>query len=50
MKRRINKNEEEDKKESISLMDLQIPQGPPPLRTIGLFGDLDEEKALLGKG
>ena len=44
MKRRINKNEEEDKKESISLMDLQIPQGPPPLRTIGLFGDLDEEK------
>ena len=44
LKRRINKNEEEDKKESISLMDLQIPQGPPPLRTIGLFGDLDEEK------
>ena len=45
MKRRINKNkEEEGKQETISLMDLQIPQGPPPLRTIGLFGDLDEEK------
>ena len=44
MKRRINKNEEDGKKETISLMDLQIPQGPPPLRTIGLFGDLDEEK------
>lgn len=45
MKRRITKNkEEEGKKETISLMDLQIPQGPPPLRTIGLFGDLDEEK------
>ena len=45
MKRRINKNkEEEEKQETISLMDLQIPQGPPPLRTIGLFGDLDEEK------
>ncbi len=44
MKRKINKNEESDKKEAISLMDLQIPQGPPPLRTIGLFGDLDEEK------
>jgi len=45
LKRRINKNnEEEGKQETISLMDLQIPQGPPPLRTIGLFGDLDEEK------
>ena len=44
MKRRINKNEEDNKKESINLMDLQAPQGPPPLRTIGLFGDLDEEK------
>ena len=45
MKRRITKNkEEEGKKETISLMDLQVPQGPPPLRTIGLFGDLDEEK------
>ena len=45
MKRHINKNkEEEEKQETISLMDLQIPQGPPPLRTIGLFGDLDEEK------
>jgi ATP-dependent Clp protease protease subunit len=44
LKRRINKNEEEEKKESINLMDLQLPPGPPPLRTIGLFGDLDEDK------
>ena len=44
MKRRINKNEDDQNKDSVNLMELQVPQGPPPLRTIGLFGDLDEEK------
>ena len=40
-------NKEEAEKEVISLADLQMAAAantPEPLRTIGLFGDLDEEK------
>jgi len=40
-------NKEGDAKESISLAELQMAAAastPEPLRTIGLFGDLDEEK------
>ena len=48
LKTRNNKEEEmEDGKEIISLADLQLAaaaNAPEPLRTIGLFGDLDEEK------
>ena len=48
LKTRNNKEEEmEDSKEIISLADLQLAAAantPEPLRTIGLFGDLDEEK------
>lgn len=47
MMKTINNNDKGDKKQkkdNINLMDLQIPQGPPPMRSIGLFGNLDEEK------
>lgn len=47
LKTRNNKEEMEDGKEIISLADLQLAAAantPEPLRTIGLFGDLDEEK------
>ena len=40
-------NKEETEKDAISLADLQMAAAantPEPLRTIGLFGDLDEEK------
>ena len=48
LKTKNNKEElEEDGKDVISLADLQMAAAantPEPLRTIGLFGDLDEEK------
>ena len=46
MKPKNNNNEDDkkQKKENINLMDLQIPQGPAPMRSLGLFGNLDEEQ------
>ena len=47
LKTKNNKEEPEDGKDVISLADLQMAAAantPEPLRTIGLFGDLDEEK------
>jgi len=47
LKTKNNKEETEEGKDVISLADLQMAaagNAPPPLRTIGLFGDLDEEK------
>ena len=47
LKTKNNKEEMENGKEVISLADLQLAaasNAPEPLRTIGLFGDLDEEK------
>ena len=47
LKTKNNKEEPEDGQETISLADLQLAAAantPEPLRTIGLFGDLDEEK------
>ena len=47
LKTKNNKEEPEDGKDVISLADLQLAAAastPEPLRTIGLFGDLDEEK------
>ena len=43
-RRKINKEDKPEEKETINLLDLQLPPQPEPLRTIGLFGDLDEEK------
>ena len=43
-RRKINKEATPEEKETINLLDLQLPPQPEPLRTIGLFGDLDEEK------
>ena len=43
-RRKINKEAAPEEKETINLLDLQLPPQPEPLRTIGLFGDLDEEK------
>ena len=47
LKTKNNKEELEDGKDVISLADLQMAAAantPEPLRTIGLFGDLDEKK------
>ena len=47
LKIKNNKEDGEEGKETISLADLQMAAAantPEPLRTIGLFGDLDEEK------
>ena len=47
LKTKNNKEENEEAQDVISLADLQLAAAantPEPLRTIGLFGDLDEEK------
>ena len=47
LKTKNNKEESEETQDVISLADLQLAAAantPEPLRTIGLFGDLDEEK------
>ena len=47
LKTKNNKEDGEEGKDTISLADLQMAAAantPEPLRTIGLFGDLDEEK------
>ena len=43
-RRKINKDDSQSKEGNINLMELQIPHGPPPMRSLGLFGNLDEEK------